>query len=686
MRFVPVSLLTLALVVPAQAQSLRPEFPGSRAVVAAGRTYTAEAGAELIMQGGSAIDAGIASVFAAAVVEISHFGLGGEAPMVIYIAKTREVVVINGQGTAPGAATPAAFAGRTSIPANGPLAATIPAVVDAASLALAKYGTKSLGDVLAPAIRFADGFPMYEFLTRFLASERKGCEPYADTMRTYYPEGRVTRAGEIFRQPNLARTLRMLVAAEAAALKAGATREAAITAARDAFYTGEFARRLATAVQAAGGMMTEADLAGYRSKIEQPVSVTYRGYTVHKAGPWNQSPVLLQTLNLLEGLDIRAMGHLSADSVHAMTEAMKLAYADRDRYYGDPDFVKVPIAGLLSKAYAAQRRSLIDMTRASLEQRPGNPGPFDVSSTSASHAPDKSGAYVSSAGPATSASPAPDKSGAYVSSAGPATSASPAPHESGAYVSSAGPATSASPAPDKSGAYVSSAGPATSASPAPDKSGAYVSAPSDPHITRVGPTGESGDTTAIEVADGEGNLFSATPSSGWLLGGAFIAGDTGVPMSNRMQAFRLEPGSPNVVAPGKRPRTTLTPTIVTRDGSPVLAIGTPGGDSQDQQILQVLVNVIDFGLPLQAAVDSARFNTLSIQSSFGEHRFEPGVLEVERGVPEAVRNELVTRGHRLRLHPVANYPTGIVAAGVDPATGKLRGAADVRRERSVIAW
>jgi gamma-glutamyltranspeptidase/glutathione hydrolase len=188
------------------------------------------------------------------------------------------------------------------------------------------------------------------------------------------------------------------------------------------------------------------------------------------------------------------------------------------------------------------------------------------------------------------------------------------------------------------------------------------------------------------VADKHGNLFSATPSSGWLLGGAFVAGDTGVPMSNRMQAFRLEPDSPNIVAPGKRPRTTLTPTIVTKDGAPFLAIGTPGGDSQDQQILQVLVNVIDFGMPLQAAVDSARFNTLSIQSSFGEHTIEPGVLEVERGVSEATRAALEARGHVLKLYPLASYPTGIVAAGMDPATGKLRGAADVRRERSVVAW
>lgn len=367
-------------------------------------------------------------------------------------------------------------------------------------------------------------------------------------------------------------------------------------AGRDAFYTGDFARRLTSAVRAAGGLMTEADLAAYRSKVEPAYSVTYRGYSVHKAGPWNQSPVLLQTLNLLEGFDLKTMGHLSADAIHVMTEAMKLAYADRDRYYGDPDFVKVPMTGLLSKAYARDRQGLIDLRRASQEQRPGNPAPFDAQTT------------------------------------------------------------------------------------------APAAAAVDPHVHRAGEPVESGDTTAIEIVDRDGNLFSATPSSGWLLGGAFVAGDTGVPMSNRMQAFRLEPDSPNIVAPGKRPRTTLTPTIVTRDGAPVLAIGTPGGDSQDQQILQVLVNMIDFGLPLQAAVDSARFNTLSIQSSFGDHRIQPGVLEVERGIAESVRGDLEARGHRLRLYPIAAYPTGIVAAGVDPVTGRLRGAADVRRERSVTAW
>ncbi len=594
--YVGIALMVLAAG-PVAAQVLRPEFAGAQAVIAAGRTYTVEAGAELIAQGGNAVDAGVAATFAAAVVEISHFGLGGEAPMAIYLARTREVVVINGQGTAPQAASPAAFANRRDIPGNGPLAPTVPAVVDAAALALSRYGTRSLGEVLAPAIRLADGFPMYHFLSRYLASERAANEACADTMRAYYPGGRVTAAGETFRQPDLARTLRMLADAERTALQAGATREQAITAARDAFYTGDFARRLSAAVRAAGGLLTEADLAAYHGKVEAPVTTTYRGYTVHKAGPWNQGPVLLQALDLLEGFDLKSMGHLSADSIHVITEAMKLAYADRDRYYGDPDFVTVPMAGLLSKAYATGRRTLIDMHRASLEQRPGDP-------------------------PAAAGRPGETRW--------------------------------------------------------PERAPARA-----PIVGRVG---ESGDTTAIEVVDKDGNLFSATPSSGWMLGGAFIAGDTGVPMSNRMQAFRLDPDSPNVVAGGKRPRTTLTPTIVTRGDAPFLAIGTPGGDSQDQQILQILLNVIDFGLPLQAAVDSPRFNTLSIESSFGDHRIEPGVLEIERSVPETVRRELERRGHVLRLHPVAAYPTGVVAAGVDPATGRLRGAADVRRERAVVAW
>ena len=574
---------------------LRTELRAERAVVASGRTFVSDAGARMLTSGGNAIDAGVASIFASAVVEISHFGLGGEAPIIIYSARDKRVVVINGQGPAPKAAAPAMFAGQKAIPGNGPNGATIPAVVDAAALALERFGTKSLSDALAPAIALADGFPMYEFLRNYLQSERKASEPYEWSIRTYYPGGAVTPTGQVFRQPNLATTLRALAAAEREALAKGATREQGIQAGRDAFYKGSIAQRMTAAVRAAGGVMTDDDLASYRGRIEEPASVTYRGYSIHKAGFWNQGPALLQTLRLLEGFDLARMGHGSADAVHTIVEAIKLAYADRDRYYGDPDFAKVPGEALLSASYAATRRALIDPKHASLEDRPGNP--TGVPSTEA-RVPSGEAREPSSE-------------------------------------------------------------------------------------SRVPSTG---DTTSIQVVDSQGNLFSATPSSGWLLGGAFVAGDTGVPMSNRMQAFRLDPTSPNVLVGGKRPRTTLTPTVVLKEGRPFLAIGTPGGDSQDQQILLVLLNIIDFGMDVQAAVEAPRVNSLHPQSSFDDHRAQLGVLEVERTLAAGVIEELRARGHVIRLRGAYGISTGIVAAGVDPATGRLRGGADPRRERALIGY
>jgi gamma-glutamyltranspeptidase/glutathione hydrolase len=576
---------------PAGFRPLRGEVRATRAVVAAGRTFAADAGVATIASGGNAVDAGVATVFAAAVVEISHFGLGGEAPMIIYSARDRRVIVINGQGPAPKAAAPAMFAAAGVIPGNGPLGATVPAVVDAAALALERYGTKSLGDVLAPAIALADGFPMYEFLRRYLASERKGSDPYEWTIRTYYPDGRVTPAGAMFRQPNLAATLRALADAERRALASGASRAQAIQAGRDAFYIGPIARRMTAAVRAAGGVMTDEDLAAYRGRIEEPATVTYRGYSVYKAGFWNQGPALLQTLRILEGFDLATMGWGSPDAVHTIVESIKLAFADRDRYYGDPDFVRVPGDVLLSAPYAAARRALIDPRRASLEHRPGDP----------------------------------------------------------------------------------LGGAARLTTPAPP--------PAVGSVDR-----EPGDTTSIQIVDAEGNLFSATPSSGWLLGGAFVAGDTGVPMSNRMQAFRLDASSPNVLLGGKRPRTTLTPSVVLKDGRPFLAIGTPGGDSQDQQILLVLLNIIDFGFDVQAAIEAPRVNSLHPQSSFDDHRALPGVLEAEASLPAATVEQLRARGHVLRMRPAYGMSTGVVAAGIDPVTGRLRGGADPRRERALVAW
>ena len=574
-------------------ETMRPEIVGQHGIVAAGRHYSVEAGMRMLHDGGNAIDAGVASVFAAAVVEISHFGLGGESPTIIYDAKTKQVVVINGQGPAPKAAAPPLFAKEALVPGNGPLGATVPAVVDAMALALETFGTKTLAETMAPAIELADGFPMYDFLRGFLIREQKRSSQWEWSANTYYPGGRVPEVGEIFRQPNLAKTLRAIVAAEQAAGEKGGDRAAAIRAGRDAFYKGEIARRIADANKAAGGVFAYEDLANYKGSVERPLSTTFHGYTVYKPGPWNQGPVLLQTLNLLEGFDLASMGHNSARYIHTVHEAIKLAYADRNTYYGDPAFAKVPLTGLLSKEYAAERRKEIG-DRASLEQRAGNPFRFD-------------------------------------------------PHTA----------------------------------PTPRYR---------PHAQGRPSAIEPGDTTGVDVVDKDGNLFSATPSSGWLLGGAFVAGDTGVPMGNRMQVFDLDPASPNVLVGGKRPRTTLTPTVVLKDGKPFLAISTPGGDSQDQQILNVLLNLLVFDMPLQAAVEQPRINSLHFHSSFDDHRAEPGVLEIEDRVPAAVRDELTSRGHKLKVLSAYGMSTGIVAAGVNPATGTLRGAADPRRERYVMGW
>ena len=576
------------------AETMRPEITGSHGIVAGGRHYSIAAGIKMLEAGGNAVDAGVAAVFAASVVEISHFGFGGECPLMVYDAKTRKVVVVNGQGPAPGAASPALFQAKGKVDANGPLAATVPAVMDALAIALADYGSMRLEQVMAPAIAYADGFPMYAFLRDYFVRERKATERWEWSRKTYYPEGRIPEAGEVFRQPNLAKTLREIVAAERAAFAKTHDRKAAIAAGRDAFYMGPIARRIAEADRAAGGVLDYQDLASFHGRVEEPVRTTFRGFDVFKAGPWDQGPVLLQTLNILAGFDLAAMGHDSADYVHTVHEAIKLAYDDRNAFYGDPDFVKVPIAGLLSPGYAAARRKLIG-PQAFLEHRPGDPFAFD-----------------------------------------------------------------------------------------PD-----VKAPAvryTPHSQGEGPRAEPGDTTCVDAVDGDGNLFSATPSSGWLLGGAFIAGDTGVPLSNRMQVFDLDPASPNVLAGGKRPRTTLTPTILLKDGKPFLAISTPGGDSQDQQIANVLLNLIVFQMSLQEAIEAPRVNSLHPFSSFDDHRSEPGTLEIESRFSPAVFDELKRRGHKLKVLGPYGMPTGVVAVGVNPGTRTLRGAADVRRERYVFGW
>ena len=587
-------------------KTYRPEVLGRVGVVAAGRHFAAEAGMRMLARGGNAVDAGVAATFAAAVTEISHFGMGGEVPIILYLADRRETLVISGQGPAPAAASPAFFRAQGGIPTSGPNAGAVPAVVDALAIALAEYGTLSLADVLAPAISLADAFPWYDFLTRYLTQELEAVKKIPSGAQVYLqgPGGTIPPVGSLFRQPDLARTLRALAEEEQKHLSQG--RKAAIYAARDRFYTGDIGQRIAKAVQDAGGLLTAEDLARYKGRVEQPTRMTFRTrhgtFEVFKTGFWGQGPVLLQSLALLQGFDLERMGHNSVEYIHTVTEAIKLAFADRDAYYGDPEFAKVPAVALLSDAYAAERRKLIDAGRAHNLPRWGDPWKFER-------------------------------------------------HGSG------------------------------------QPRIAHVSNRIASFRRDSGFPGESPDTTCVNVADAKGNLFSAAPSSGWFFGGVFIAGDTGVPMGNRMQAFVLyDNSSPNLVQGGKRPRTTLSPTVVLRNGKPWVALSSPGGDSQDQQALQVLLNMMVFGMRPQEAIEAPRFNSLHHERSFGNHEFRAGVLEVENRIPAETIEALRKLGHKVEVRGAFMMDTGTTIAGVDPEHGTLFGAADVRRQRFVTGY
>jgi gamma-glutamyltranspeptidase/glutathione hydrolase len=593
------AVLGLSVVGPL-ADTYRPVVRGKRGAVGAGHPLSAEAGLRLLQQGGNATDAGCAAILAASVIEFSHFSFGGEVPIIIKPSRG-PVTVINGQGTAPQLATRQFFVdqakkgqaqkGPPYVPSSGILPATVPAVLDAVVTALDRFGTKSLAQVMQPAIELADGVPIDELRASYIERTRKVYEPWPSSARVFLPGGHVTKTGEMFSQPDLARTLRAIVRAEKAAASRG--RHAALKAARDYFYKGEIARRISDFCAANGGLLRAGDFAAFHAKIEQPAHSSYRGFEVYKTGFFAQGPVMLETLNLLEGYDLRAMKHNSSDYIHTLTEAMKLGFADRDRFYGDPDFVRVPGDELLSKEYAAMRRSLIDEKRASLEQRPGDP---------VNKKPLINGGVT------------------------------------------------------------------------PGLTGQS----SVPEIERAN------DTTCVNVIDKDGNLFSATPSGAWLP--AVVAGDTGVLLGQRMQSFLLDEGHPNVLQPGKRPRVTLTPTLVLKDGKPFMVMSTPGGDNQDQTLVQVLLNIVEFGMSVQEAVEAPRFQTLHFVSSFDDHRFNPGLLNLEDRISKEVRDDLSARGHKVEVQQSFGNPSAPTVIRFYSETGVIEAGADPRRGRYAVAW
>ena len=487
----PLFLLVCACSVSAQHKDF--ELPtmhaarGTRGALASGSEYADEAGMKMFFHGGNAVDAGVASMFAASVAEFSHFGMGGEAPILIR-TKAGKVYSIAGVGPMPKLATAKFFMEHRPrpgeiltldpgglkgiIPVAGILPALVPSMVEAGLVALRDFGTKSFSEAVEPAIELADGMAIDETRAGSIARSRRFFDLWPDSKKTFLPDGRVPMPGEIFHQPNLARTLRSMAAAEKKALAAGATRAAAIDAVADYFYRGDIAHRIDAFSQANGGLLRYDDMAAFKLQPEEPLSTDYHNYKVYKPGFWSQGPAMIEALNILEGYDLRSMGFNSVEYIHTVTEALKLAYADRDTYYGDPKFNNIPADTLLSKAYAAERRKEIGHM-ASMDFLPGL-----INGKRGKH-------------------------------------------------------------------------------------------PTEMDIARTKIDDElmASDTTCIDAMDKDGIVFSATPSGAWLP--SVIAGDTGIPLTERAQQFILVPGSPNELAGGKRPRVTLSPTIITEQGKAV---------------------------------------------------------------------------------------------------------------------
>jgi gamma-glutamyltranspeptidase/glutathione hydrolase len=579
--------------------TIYPVILGREAMVATEHYLSASAGARMFARGGNAIDAAVAATLVEGVVNPHMHTIGGEAPMLIYVANVARVVAVNGNMTAPAQATIRHYRdlGMDLVPGEGLLAAGVPAAFDALAAALGRFGTLTLADVVEPVLKLCeDGMPMHAGLSghgetpqdlsgligraSLRSNQRKFRENWPTTAAVYLPNGEVPRPGDIIKNPALAKFFQRLLDAETGARNRG--REAAIDAARDRFYRGDIAREIVRWSEANGGLLQESDLSRFATKLEESVSVDYHGAMVHKCQPWSQGPIFLQQLRILEGFDLRRMGHNSADYVHHSIEAAKLAFADREAYYADPEFERVPIDGLLSRKYADLRRALVDPRWASMQARPGDPGAMRALSTVAA--------------------------------------------------------------------------------------------------TEARSWGSG--TTHVTAADGHGNMVACTASGGWIPSSPVI--DTlGFPLGTRMQTFYLDESHANALRPGKRPRTTLTPSLATRDGKPFLSFGTPGGDQQDQWTLQFFINVIDFGMGVQEAIEAPRFSTAHFPSSFYPHNSMPGVVRLEDRIDKDVADELVARGHRVVIRP--SWCEGhVLGIRFDPARRLLEGGADPRGQLAVV--
>ncbi len=558
----------------------RPVVSGTQGVVSSGHPLVSMAGMRMLLSGGNAFDAVAAAGFAAAVIEpTASYTLCGECVALVHDARTRETLALSGQGTAPALATTAFFRGRgldripTGPGAEAHLSFTVPGAVDAYLTLLETRGTKTVSEALTPALQYAEhGFPMYEYMHRLLAIPETQSQfdiyPPGGTA-VFYPGGRVPQVGELFVQPALGATLRRLVEADT---KARGHRLAGI---------------------AVGGLLRASDLAGYRARYEAPLRTTFAGREILGQSAWTQGPVLMQALGMLASFDLPALGHNSARYVHVVSEALKLAFADRERYYGDHEDAFASIVDLLAPAYLKERAALIRMDRAA----PEAPAPGHLR---------RRGVEPRAVAPVSS-------------------------RVSGAAGSSAA----------------------------------------------------ADGTTHIAAIDREGNMICLTPSGGVFRKSAF-APELGCTLSTRSEMFVLEDGHPNALVPGKRPRTTLINYLICENGVPTTTVGCPGGDDQAQADLQLVLNLLVFGMNPQQAVEAPRFSTQTLVNSFYPRVYKPGQLNVEPGIAESTRAELRALGHA--VSEIGACGIGAVVTRRDPESGALSAGADPRRPTYALAW
>jgi gamma-glutamyltranspeptidase/glutathione hydrolase len=605
-------VLVVLVAVPLAAQrTAKPVLHARHWMAITGKPVAATAGAMMFQKGGNAVDAACAMIAATSTMW-DTLSWGGETQALIYNPHTKKVIAINALGVAPSGATAEFYKskGYRYPPEYGPLAAVTPGTPGGILTMLAEYGKLSLADVLAPSIEMAGGYAIEAGAANAIEREKKRLTEWPYSKRVMFPHTGEKRespeAGEVFKQPDLAATLLKLVEAERQALASGKSRKDAIYAAYDRFYKGDIARELVRGTQEQGGLIGLDDLAQWKVHIEEPVRTSYKGIDVYKLTTWVQGPAMLQALNILENFDLQGMGYNSARYIQTVYQAMSLAFADRDFYYGDPYFPPAePVLGLLSKEYAKERAKQITFTRNDPDIGPGDPYPFQ--------------------------------------------------REKNPFLDLLGKWKTTETRPVKTTAALA------------DFKRAFYSG-----------------TTSVEAADEEGWVVSVTPSGGWIP--AVIAGNTGIGLSQRAQSFVLDAAENpyNVIEPGKHPRATLTPTLAMKDGRPYLAFGVQGGDSQDQNLLQFFLDIVEFGMNVQEAAEAANFNSFQMRNSFGKHDTDPGKILLNESTPPWVRRELQKMGYTMTFEERTSGPINAIL--FDAKHGTMWGGSSNHGDDYGIGW